>query len=209
MKDPVIKLVGKALVRFVKFREQNTRLFPPQITLYPIPFFGDIRRATTLTLALNPARTEFNHSRRWLPGLDDFALTTRLLHYFDLPMPQPHPWFGKYQSPLEAINCSFQTNTAHIDLCPLPTKFRNELSTEQQKYFGSLIENHSKSHLAGLLEVAAKAKTVLIIDYTFTQANGDSTDTSSFIRSNQPILELLQANNRRLKVLGHGGFVDL
>lgn len=201
MKHPVVKLVGEALVRFQEISALNPALFPEGTTLYPVPFFGDIRRATVLTLSLNPARTEFDSNRRWMPGLDEYALTSRLLHYFDLPQPGPHRWFGQLESSLAAIDCSYQTNTAHIDLCPLPTKFRRELDEGSQSYLGHLIENHSVLHLDGLLAVASNVKLILVIDYTFTRSSGLTTTTSGFIRSSQPVLNALQPKGRQVKIV--------
>src|SRR5436190_10984722 len=136
MPNPVVESVAKALNRFRKFHQDNPEFFPEQKNLYPIPFFGDIREATVLTLALNPAWTEFRRSRHWLPGLDSCALTTRLLHYFDLPAPPPHRWFRDRREALALLDSSYETNAAHIDLHPLPIKFRQDLTDAQRKNIG-------------------------------------------------------------------------
>jgi hypothetical protein len=65
MSDPIVQLVQAELEWFREVREQQRAIFPDQDNLYPIPFFGDIRRAEVLTLALNPANTEFTKKRYW------------------------------------------------------------------------------------------------------------------------------------------------
>jgi hypothetical protein len=46
MKNPIVELTKDALARFERFRAANADFFPSQGNLYPIPFFGDIRKAT-------------------------------------------------------------------------------------------------------------------------------------------------------------------
>jgi hypothetical protein len=179
--NPIAPLVEKELEWFRGFQNTDPLLFPNQNNLYPIPFFGDIRNAKVLTLALNPSWTEFSEGRNWSPGLDINALTTRLIHYFDLPEPNPHPWFEHRRSALELLGCSYKTDAAHIDLHPFPTKFRGALHESQRKTLGHLIASHSKSHLAHLLRLAPKVKLVLVIDYTFSDSAGKTIKTSDFI----------------------------
>lgn len=54
MSDPIVRLVQDELEWFQKVLKQQRAIFPEQDNLYPIPFFGDIRHAEVLTLALNP-----------------------------------------------------------------------------------------------------------------------------------------------------------
>jgi hypothetical protein len=208
MPNPVVELAAKALARFRKFHQDKSEFFPEQQNLYPIPFFGDIRDATVLTLALNPAWTEFRHNRHWLPGLDAFSLTTRLLHYFDLPAPPPHRWFRDRHDALALLECSYETNTAHIDLHPLPIKFRPDLTEVQRNNIGHLIETRSQPHLANLLKLAKHAKLLLVVDYTFSKSNGATTKTSDFIQAHQPIAELLCSKGNQLQVFMAGGTND-
>ena len=154
MTHPIVDSVKDALARFERFQTANADFFPSQNNLYPIPFFGDIRKATVLTVALNPAWTEFRESRHWLPKFDAHALATRLLLYFDLPTPAPHRWFRDRQAALAVLECSYGTNAAHIDLHPLPTKFRRDLSEVQRAKIGRAIETRSAVHLATLLRLA-------------------------------------------------------
>lgn len=204
MKNPIVGLIERSLARFKKFHAAYPQFFPEQNNLYPIPFFGDIRKAEVLTLALNPAWTEFRqgsrHERHWVPGLDACALATRLLYYFDLPTPPPHRWFKDRREALATLGCSYEVNAAHIDLHPLPTKFRKDLTEPQRNTIGGLIETHSASHLAALLQLAPKAKSVLVVDYTFSKSDGTTAKTSDFISTHQPIAELLQLTGNRLRV---------
>jgi hypothetical protein len=185
MPNPIVALVEKELERFEVFWEANPLLFPGQDNLYPIPFFGDIRKAEVLTLALNPAWTEFSkggrYERHWIPGLDACALTTRLLHYFDLPVPPPHQWFDYRRNAMELLSCSYERNAAHIDLFSFPTKLRNVLNETQRRTVGRLIETQSKSRLADLLQLASNAKLMLVVDYTFSKSDGATAKTFDFI----------------------------
>jgi hypothetical protein len=52
MSDPIVHLVQDALEWFREVRAQQGAIFPDQDNLFPIPFFGDIRRAEVLTLQL-------------------------------------------------------------------------------------------------------------------------------------------------------------
>lgn len=208
MPDTIVDLVSDALESFGRVRHRRTQLFPEPVQaphLYPIPFFGDIRHATVLTLALNPAWTEFQQGRHWIPGLDACALTTRLLHYFDLPTPPPHRWFKDRRDALAMLNCSYETNTAHIDLHPLPTKFRKDLGETQRVEIGRLIEARSAPHLATLLKLATKVRLLVIVDYTFSKSDGTTDKTSDFILTHQPIVELLRSVENRLTLFSAGG----
>lgn len=205
MPNPSVEIVARALTRFGNFYREKPDFFPGYQNLYPIPFFGDIRRATVLTLALNPAWTEFRHSRHWIPGLDSWALTTRLLHYFDLPTPPPHRWFGDRREALALLDCSYETNSAHIDLHPLPIKFRPDLTELQRTTIGKAIETRSAIHLASLLKLATQVRLLLVVDYTFSKSDGVPTKTYDFISTHKPIVELLSPIENRLKVFSAGG----
>lgn len=205
MKNPVVELVERALARFERFHEANAQFFPEQDNLYPIPFFGDIRRATVLTLALNPAWTEFRRGRHWIRGLDACALTTRLLHYFDLPAPPPHRWFKDRRDGLALLDCSYETNVAHIDLHPLPTKFRQDLVETQRAEIGRFMETRSASHMAALLKLATNVRLLLVVDYTFSKSDGAASKTSEFITMHPPLLELMRADENRLTIFPAGG----
>ena len=205
MKNPVVELVERALARFERFHEANAQFFPEQDNLYPMPFFGDVRHATVLTLALNPAWTEFRRGRHWIPGLDACALATRLLHYFDLPAPPPHRWFKDRRDALAMLDCSYETNAAHLDLHPLPIKFRQDLIETQRAEMGRLIETRSAPHLAALLKLATKVRLLLVVDYTFSKSDGTTSKTSDFISTHQPVVELLLSIGNRLMVFPSGG----
>ena len=189
MTQPIVDLVKDALARFERFKTANADYFPSQAILYPIPFFGDIRKAAVLTLALNPAWTEFRDGRHWLPKFDAYALTTRLLYYFDLPTPAPHRWFRDRQDALASLECSYATNAAHIDLHPLPTKFRRDLTEVQRANIGRAIENRSAVHLATLLRLATQVRLLLVVDYIFTKPDGTLIKTSDFISTHKPIVD--------------------
>jgi len=90
----------------------------------PIPFFGDLAKASYLTVSVNPSSQEFRHSRGW----SEFDVTNtpklawRLVNYFRNPKVAPHPWFGEFEEALRVGGHSFQTDTAHVDLSPRATR---------------------------------------------------------------------------------------
>jgi len=129
---PVVELVEKELAAFRELRLAHPSLFPDNNRLYPIPFFGDIRRAEVVTLALNPAHNEFAPSR-WPSNeghgsLTPVGLANRLLGYFHSPKNPPHRMFNKCQNGLSALDCSYRQNVAHIDIHSFPTKFADEMT---------------------------------------------------------------------------------
>src|SRR5439155_16863760 len=122
MLNPIVNQVANEMAIFNDVPGKAPHLFPNGLNSYPIPFFGDIRRAEIVTVALNPAQNEFETGRQWPTNLDATSLTTRLLHYFDLPEPEPHPWFGDLEKALLYIECSYWRNSVHVDLLSFPTK---------------------------------------------------------------------------------------
>ena len=185
MSDPIVELVQGELERFQDVREQSPTLFPDQPNLYPIPFFGDIRRAEVVTLALNPSCTEFVDGRNWLPNVHPPSTTapslaTRLVHYFDLPAPGPHRWFDECEKALLYLGCSYEANAVHLDLHPLPTKFLRALSAEGRQAFGNLV-SHAPSHLKAVLSLCPLAKLIVVVDYQFPAPGGGLTTTFDFI----------------------------
>ncbi len=193
MPNPIVRLVAKEMECFQVFRQENPLIFPNQDNLYPVPFFGDIRKAEVLTLALNPAWTEFrkggHHERYWIPGLDACALTTRLLHYFDLPVPTPHRFFEDLRPGLAVLGKSYGRNVAHIDLHSFPTKFRNALGDSQREVIGGYIETTTREHLQEILKLAPKVTLILVVDFLFTRPNGDAIGTFEFVASEQSGLQ--------------------
>ena len=186
--NPIVELVREQMNGFQKLQQKHREIFPNQNNLYPIPFFGDLRRAKVLTLSLNPSPTEFHQGghqeRHWPHTLDAYSLTTRLLHYFDLPVPPPHGWFHYRDNALNFLDCSYNRNVAHVDLHPFPTKLRAELTKEQRKIVGRLIETNCNTHLANILQFAPQLTLVLVVDYSFSRSDGTTTKTFDFVSTN-------------------------
>jgi hypothetical protein len=90
----------------------------------PIPFFGDLAKASCLTVSVNPSSQEFRPSRGWseFDVTNTPKLALRLVNYFRNPKVAPHPWFGEFEEALRVGGHSFQTDTAHIDLSPRATR---------------------------------------------------------------------------------------
>lgn len=175
MKNPIVALVEEELAWFEHEwtedheREPAHKIFPDKDNLYPIPFFGDIRSAEVLTVALNPAHDEFDQRhwpRRVAPNaLNGATLTSRLVHYFDLPEPQPHPFFVPFSRMLLPIHSSYVRNAAHVDLSSLPTLKPKEMQVaEQRRVFVNKVTAFA-SRLDAVLRLAKRAKLLLILDF--------------------------------------------
>lgn len=91
----------------------------------PIPFFGDLAKASYLTVSVNPSSQEFRPSRAWteFDVTNATKLAWRLVNYFRNPKVPPHPWFGEFEEALRLGGHSFQTDTAHVDLSPRATRW--------------------------------------------------------------------------------------
>lgn len=87
----------------------------------PVPFFGDVRKATVLTIGVNPSADEFLPSRGWQEEPDAQYLEHRLLNYFTTAPAPPHPWFRTWVDALGVISCSYTSTAAHLDLSFRPT----------------------------------------------------------------------------------------
>jgi hypothetical protein len=197
MCDPIVRFVQADLERFQAVRELQPTLFPNQDNLYPIPFFGDIRRAEVLTLGLNPACTEFSQGgakeRYWLPNnhLPAAAappLTMRLLHYFDLPVPVQHRWFDECEKALLYLACSYETNAAHVDLHSLPTKFWYQLGEEDRNFLRNRICERSSLDLQEVLAFAPRVRLIIIVDFAVPVVGGGHASTLDFVLNHMPFL---------------------
>jgi len=219
MKNPIVNLVEKELIWFSEDRAGHPDMFPPQDNLYPIPFFGDIRRAEVLTLGLNPAWTEFRDERFWLPNTPAPAiaptLASRLLHYFDLPVPEQHPWFDTCEKALLYIGCSYERNAAHIDVHPFPTNFVRDvrnLGDEAVDSVRALVQNRSASHLLEVLKLAERVKLVLVIDYAVPLLHGGNESIFDFLSNRVTVVanQIVQNGSTPpiLRCPGHGGIAD-
>jgi hypothetical protein len=181
MKNPIVTLVENELIWFEQVlnedrsRPEYERIFPKKDNLYPMPFFGDIRRAEVLTLALNPSHTEFDE-RQWPcngkpTALTGSALTSRLLHYFDLPEPEPHPFFSQLSQMLLLIHSSYTENAAHIDLSSLPTFMPSRMTPRQRPIFVRSVSAYA-ARLNEALRLAVAKKLILVVDFRVNDGLG-------------------------------------
>src|SRR6266446_6530833 len=106
--DELLQFVQEEIAAFHQAQNRYPDLFPANLNLYPIPFFGNILEAEVVTLALNPAWNEFNVARNWPGSLGARGLTDRLIHYFDLWEAEPHGWFEKWSPALHLLGRSHQ-----------------------------------------------------------------------------------------------------
>jgi hypothetical protein len=170
MRNPIVELVEKEMAAFRELRLAHPSLFPPNNNLYPIPFFGDIRRTEVVTLALNPAHPEFSTDRHWPVGagigsLTPVALTNRLLSYFHNPTVPPHPFFNAFEEGLSAIGCSYKTNAAHIDVHPYPTHFVADLIPAQRETLGMIVKSTSADHMIDVLALCRQVKLIVVKEF--------------------------------------------
>lgn len=202
MPNPIVDLVEKELNWFQRVwtedrdRRVSRRIFPDKNNLYPIPFFGDIRRAEVLTIAMNPAHDEFDH-RQWPPhvaptALNAPALASRLLHYFDLPEPIPHSFFRQFSQMLQMIDCGYRRNAAHIDLSSLPTVKPRQMTDQQRPIF---VENFVAfaARLNEVLRLATSKKLLLVADFKVNDGHGGQTSVWQLLGKHCPLVKL-QAN---------------
>lgn len=194
--DALIECVHEALIGFQEKRRETHGLFPCGDNIYPIPFFGNILQAEVLTLALNPARNEFDNDRNWPTGLDARGLADRLLEYFDLGEAEPHSFFTKCHPALSLLGRSYEHDAAHVDLLPHPTLFRGEMGEQQRMLFAALVASISEEHLKSVLQFCRGVKLILVIDYDFAMTDGGTTQTFEFLASHIPVLAT--------KLKGHG-----
>lgn len=164
-RSELIALLEEHITEFSAYREEHEHLFPPALPLNPIPFFGNPLQAEVLTLALNPARTEFSQERNWLGGMGSADLVLRLLNYFRSGSPEFHPFFRDIEKALLFLECSFERNAAHLDLFPHPTWFPRELQDEQKCKLASLILANEEK-FRRLLRFCRLVKLVTVIDLT-------------------------------------------
>ena len=196
MKNPIVELAGKELAWFegVWIQDRNRiperRIFSDRDNLYPIPFFGDIRRAEVLTLALNPADNEFDRRewpRRQIPtGFSATALASRMLHYFDLPEPEPHPFFEPFMRMLLPVGASYLTNSAHIDLSSLPTLKPSTMSDEQRSTFAEAVADNA-FRLNEVLRLATNKKLILVADFRVGNGHGGHFSIWSLLCEHCPV----------------------
>ncbi len=212
MPNPIVTLVEKEMAVFRELRLAYPSLFPDNNDrLYPIPFFGDIRRAEVITLALNPAHNECSPDRHWpigagTGGLTPVALANRLLGYFHFWIP-PHPFFSAFEEGLTAIGSSYKRNAAHIDVHPLPTKFVNQLDRGDAVTLRSIIDNSSADHMIDVLALCRQVK--LIVVKEFNLPGLPTTTTFPFVRDRLlPLAGLVDEAGYEPPLIdasGHGG----
>lgn len=174
MPNPIVDLVQEEMRQFEQDRASYHDLFPAfhqAPVLYPVPFFGDIRHAEVLTMGLNPSWNEFAKERGWFPGVDASALTSRLLHYFDLPDPSPHKWFSKLAPAYLPIGRSYRRGVAHIDLLSCPTSWPSGMNDQQRQALCVLAES-ATARLQSVLDLSCMAKVIIVLDHTVNDGRG-------------------------------------
>lgn len=192
MKNPIVELVEPEMAHFNQLwsedrnRPPDRRIFPDKDNLYPIPFFGDIRRAEVVTLALNPSHTEFTPGRWPANGgpeaLTPDGLTNRLLSYFHSRKNNPNDWFEACEQGLLALGCSYKRNAAHIDVHPLPTKRGRERNEAETELLAQTIREHCANHIISVLAVLDRLKLIVVVDYSVPLEGGGHVTTFDYVK---------------------------
>jgi hypothetical protein len=165
----VNSLVEDSIQNFQNAIGQHPQLFPDNPRLNPILFFGYPFQAEVLTIALNPSYTEFTEAAGWRANFSAQELQQKFLSYF-LPDPPWHPWFLKIELGLLSCTCSYETNTAHVDLSPLPTLWPSQLNLTKRAELIKLVQSEV-SNFRRLFRLCRTAKMVVVIDYSFRFGN--------------------------------------
>jgi hypothetical protein len=158
----LVSFVGEYQKRGPEIFKEHTELFAKDIPLHPIPFFGPLETARILTVALNPANTEFSEWRWWPSQMPAKRLAGRLFNYFKLPFPPPHPWFGKLQEAMSIIHCSYQWNAAHIDISGWATEGLRGKSSQWKSDYQNLLKDDAQ-FLSELVRIPYCLKLVIIL----------------------------------------------
>jgi hypothetical protein len=214
MPDALLSLVSNELGLFRELQHQQPQMFPncnQAPHLYPIPFFGDIRRAKILTVSLNPSWTEFRPARQWLANLDAPALTTRLLHYFDLPFPRCHTWFAQWEKALLYLGCSYEQDAAHVDLSPCPTLRPIDIPDihDPRRIKIAELVLGNLNHLECVLKFCESVKLLVVVDYAFQYGEGNTLGVFRTIQEHVGSVARLIIDSQSPPVLRGNGLADL
>ena len=133
----------KELVGYVKSTDfQYEQLYEPNLSVHPIPFFGNIKSARILTVGVNPSNGEFKN-RGWPEKLSDKELADRLLNYFSLESCLPYHWFNNWEKALNVLGLSYKRGeVAHLDISPRATIPMGQVS-EKEKFL-DMVKNDAK-----------------------------------------------------------------
>jgi hypothetical protein len=194
--DDLIELAGK----IIKTTDQEdvdkkiSELYDeefPNIKINPIPFFGDLENAEILTLGVNPSPTEFDENRCWRPKMEAKELSFRLVNYFRLKNPPYHGWFAPLETILRNDNCSYLSNSAHIDLSPRATRKMGEFHGNSTKFL-DMVNDDANKWLSQLFQLAKMKKRFRICGKIVSRSNSGSREwcewpwLDDYIKDNLP-----------------------
>ncbi len=167
-REILLALVNDCKTQLQLLQNERENLFPPNLPLHPVPFFGNPFQAEVLTVALNPSFTEFNPGRGWEEELEIGKLIGRLQTYFENDPQQWHVWFNQPEKALSYFGSSYETNTAHVDLFPYPTLRPSDFGNDLQKRSDlAQLVLQNPSHLQHVLQLCRSVKLLIVIEYPF------------------------------------------
>lgn len=162
-------------------------LFRDAVHVHSIPFFGDLPRASVITVAVNPSSTEFVPWRKWgSERLSASALTSRLLGYFKSTEPKPHPWFAEVEEALNILGLSYTNGAAHLDLSPRATRsmMSFQMPNERRAFLGML--KHDLKWLVQTFAFIQKPKLVILLGKVIDEHNTHGLGLGEFLSTHAP-----------------------
>ena len=162
---------------------------------WPIPFFGNPRRAVVATVGVNPSSGEFRASRNWNTVQTPADWKRRLKEYFKHDTPA-HEWFEPWRAGLELLGASYKAGTAaHLDVSYRSTTamLRNEDTDHVE--FRRMVEQ-DVTWFFRLLPLCEHLR-VLLTFGPIVRADGSTESLAAFLRA--------QAARHGFTVLPDGG----
>jgi hypothetical protein len=107
---------------------------------WPIPFFGNPRRAVVATVGVNPSAGEFHAGRNWTAVQSTGGWKSQLKDYFNRTTP-PHRWFDAWRAGLPLLGVSYEAGSAvHLDVSYRSTTAMVRNSKTDPKEFRRMAE---------------------------------------------------------------------
>ena len=158
--------------------------FPKNVFLaqyWPIPFFGNPRRALVATIGVNPSSGEFASKRNWVAVKTTREWKLRLKHYFSNEDAPAHEWFEPWRQGLALLGCSYEKDTvAHLDVSYRPTKGMLKNKTTDRREFRHMVER-DVAWLFRLLPLCPNLRGLLVYG-PVVRHDGTTESLAAFIR---------------------------
>lgn len=162
---------------------------------WPIPFFGNPRRAVVATVGVNPSSGEFRPDRNWNTVHTPADWKRRLKDYFNHNT-SAHEWFEPWRTGLEFLGVNYQDGTAaHFDVSYRSTTAMLRNADTNHAEFRRMVERDA-AWFFRLLPLCERLR-VLLTFGPIVRADGSTERLAAFLRK--------QAARHGFKVLPGGG----